>query len=157
MEQMELEINLAESEAKLKVLENFESPNEQQLPTHAPQAQHGDGMNEYLETYHENTDATVNSETSPVEFAKLGAIPKTPLQRYLHQQSKPIISSPPQNKNTITHMTLPQHGPTGQSSPQTATGGINMTNNNDLLTVMQRQNDIADLLVLQHKSITSCT
>lgn len=85
MEQMELEMNLAESEAKLKGLDNFESQNEQQLPTHAPQAQHGDGMNGYLETYHENTDATANSETSPVEFVKLGAIPKTPLQRYLNQ------------------------------------------------------------------------
>lgn len=98
---------------------------------------------------------TVIPEASAVEFTELGAIPKTPLQRYLNQQPKPLASSPQQNKKT-TRITLQQHGPTVQSSPQTATGGgINMTDNDDnFLTVMQRQNDIADLLALQHKQVS---
>lgn len=91
MEQIELEINLAEFEAKLKALENFETQNEQHLPTPVSQAQNGDGMNEetylvylvYLETYQEITDVTVNPEASP----------EAPLQGYLNQQPKPIISS----------------------------------------------------------------
>lgn len=49
LELMELEVSLAESDAKLKVLENFESEKEQHLPTSEPQEQHEDGMNEYLE------------------------------------------------------------------------------------------------------------
>lgn len=73
----------------------------------------------------ESTDVTVNPEASPVVFCELGAIPKTPLQRYLNQQPKPIISSPTQNKK-ITCLALQQHALLF-SSPQAATGaGINV-------------------------------
>lgn len=77
MEQMELEISLAESDAKLKVSEDFESKNEQLIATSEQHGQNGNGMNEYLENYQEKTDETVIPEASAVEFAGLGAIPKT--------------------------------------------------------------------------------
>lgn len=56
-------------------------------------------MNEYFETYQqthqENTEETVDVETSPAEFAGLGAIPKTPLQRYLTQPTWNSIHQAP--------------------------------------------------------------
>lgn len=108
-----------------------------------PQAPYDDedGMNEYLESYQENPD--VSMDPSPIKFAELGAIPKTPLQRLLNQEPMPLvrIANTANNANTT------------QSPPQTAAGaGITAMNNNDnFLKVMQRQNDIAVLLVLQHK------
>lgn len=148
-------MSLAESDAKLKVLEEFESKNEQLIATSEQHGQNGNGMNEYLETYQEKTDETVIPEASAVEFAGLGAIPKTPLQRYLNQQPKQIASSPQQNKNPAP-ITQQQHDLTVRGSPQTSTGGgINMTSNDkNFLTVIRRQNDIADLLASQHKQVS---
>lgn len=63
-----------------------------------------------------------------------------------YNQTHNPIQSPKRKKEA--HITLPQHGPVVQSSPQTATdAGISMTNDeNNFLTVMQRQNDIAVVL-----------
>lgn len=157
LEQMELEMNLAESNAKLKVLETFEYQNEHNLLTSVPQNQHEDNMKEYLTTYQEAADVTASREASAVgssAWKNLGAIPKTPLQRYLNQQSIPLANSLQQNKST--RITQQQYGPAVKSPPRTqAGGGFNMANTDDtILTVMQRQNDIANLLALQHKQVS---
>ena len=47
---MELELNLAEADAKLKVLENFESVSQTKPASIQPQSL-SDGMNDYLKYY----------------------------------------------------------------------------------------------------------
>lgn len=68
---------------------------------------------------------------SPVKFTEIGTVPKTPLQRLLKQEPRPI-------ERTVK----PSQSHQQTSSETTVT-------NND--TVMQSQKDIADLLILQHK------
>ncbi|XP_033992103.1 uncharacterized protein LOC117487588 [Trematomus bernacchii] len=127
-ERMEMDASLAESDAKMKVLEHFETGS--QNPTQ-------DGMNDYVKDYRVKPHMSMDAEPSPITFAEFGAIPKTPLQRLLYQQPRP-----PENIDN-----------TNQSPQHTARdAGITGTNNNDnFLTVMQRQNDIVNLLVLQQK------
>eukprot|EP00063_Salmo_salar_P065884 XP_014040719.1 PREDICTED: uncharacterized protein LOC106593859 [Salmo salar] len=149
MEKMALETDIAAYNAKLKVLESVESTSQ----SHAVAAHllsQEDGMNSYFEN--QVPEVYVEPETSPVEFAALGAVPNTPLQRVLQQPttkpSKPI-------QKTVMNHTLQQ--PTARSSNQHRinTAGISDNASHDnLSTVMQRQNEIADLLVLQHKQAT---
>ena len=64
MEQMELEVDLAASTAKIKVLQCVDV------------TQEGDDMNAYYDSHHE--PETVESS---MDFAQLGVIPKTPLHQ----------------------------------------------------------------------------
>lgn len=61
MEKMELELNLAEADAKLKVLENFKSVSQTKPALIQPQSQ-SDGMNDYLKYYQGKYDESVDSE-----------------------------------------------------------------------------------------------
>ena len=73
------------ADAKLKVLESYDSGGVQLQSTGNFVSQiQGDGMNAYFESY---------VEKSPVEFTRLGAVPKTskplkPLQRIIEEEPK---------------------------------------------------------------------
>lgn len=81
MEQMELELSLIKSDAKVRVLENWKSGS-QNPPLFLPQSQ-GDGMNEYLKEYHRKSYPSV---VSSIQFTGLGNIPST---RLLNPEPKP--------------------------------------------------------------------
>lgn len=95
MEALKLKEDLAISNAKSKVLEEFE-PSLERQPAYEPE----DDMNAYLEGYLERhttepveaksmKSSRIDSVLSPPHFAELGAVPKTPLQAALraHQMS----------------------------------------------------------------------
>ena len=159
LEQMELDISLAESDARLKILADLEStsqppqpelltlkqppPPPHQLPKSKPQmlpsqfkSQH-DVMNEYLESQMQNPNANVSVDPEPISINPLGARQKTTSQGISNRGPRP-------SEPTATHIT--------QQQPIEMGTGITASNNDDkFLTVIQRQNEIADLLVLQQK------
>ena len=68
------------ADAKLKVSESYDSGGVQLQSTGDFVSQiQGDGMNAYFESY---------VEKSPVEFTRLGIVPKTPLQRIIEEEPK---------------------------------------------------------------------
>jgi uncharacterized protein len=75
MEKMALETDIAAYSARLKVLENVESIS-QSPAVAAHLLSQEDGMNSYFEN--QEPEVYVEPEPSPVEFAALGAVPKTP-------------------------------------------------------------------------------
>ncbi|XP_034086675.1 uncharacterized protein LOC117555808 [Gymnodraco acuticeps] len=129
LEQMELDTEIAASAAKIKVLQSIdvEEKMEDQIQ---------DGMNAYLEESKEKSTDTLDPEISAMEFMPLGAVPKTPLQRTVIN-----LRSPQQP----TIQFRPFKTPTMHSSTQR-----NETHDN-LDTVIQRQRDIADLIIMQQK------
>ena len=139
MEQLEMETSMAESDAILKVLESSDPqkpPLSQPLfeplshPIFQTQVQ-SDGMDDYLKEYKAaKDDVTIESETSESGFKGVRTVPKTPLQMYFNPAPRPRDAP--------------------KKDPQPADAAT-MTGNYDNAAVMQRQKDIADLLVLQHR------
>ncbi|XP_073726148.1 scavenger receptor cysteine-rich type 1 protein M130-like [Misgurnus anguillicaudatus] len=70
IENAELEAEIAASDAKIKVLESFELQS----------GKSEDGMNSYLESQRPFLHAS-SQKQSPVEFARIFTVPKTPLQK----------------------------------------------------------------------------
>lgn len=135
LERMELETDIAPSEAKLKVLDSFHDGSEGQSAVHG-----NDAMNEYLDSYMQERNASVDEfEPSPVKFKEMRALPKMPLQRLLN---RPHASEPAQNQEPQT-----QNHPESDSSEESSSSNQSI----NLLNVIQRQSDLADLLMLQHK------
>ena len=91
LERMELEADIAASEANLKVLNSFHEGSEGQ-----PTVQEKDGMNEYVDSYMQEHNVPVDeSDSFPVKYTELGAyIHKTPLQRLFSQPPKLDTSEP---------------------------------------------------------------
>lgn len=77
-------------------------------------------------------------EPSPVKFKEMRDLPKTPLQRLLN---RPHASEPAQNQEPQTQNHL-------ESDSSEESSSSNQSIN--LLNVIQRQSDLADLLMLQH-------
>ena len=78
MEKMALETNIAAYNARLKVLESVETTSQ----SHAVAAHllsQEDGINSYFEN--QEPEVYEESEPPPVEFAALGAVPKTPFTK----------------------------------------------------------------------------
>ena len=115
MEQLDLDIKLSEADAKLQVYESFEMASAEQLYSHdILQPLQGDAMNAYAESYADKS--VVMAEQSPVEFIRLGTIPKTPLQRIMKEEAKQtriITTSQTNNMPTETALSTP-----GQTTTQ---------------------------------------
>lgn len=92
MKGIELQLNLAEADAKLKALENFESGSQTEPAMFPPQSQ-STGMIDYLKYYRAKSDASVYSEPCPVKFTEIGTIPRTPLQMTQMTLSPSLIYS----------------------------------------------------------------
>ncbi|XP_043965633.1 uncharacterized protein LOC122827096 [Gambusia affinis] len=142
MEQIELQADLAASTAKIKTLQSDEVDQKPSL---------GDGMNEYYSSHQE-----LDSREGKVEFMQLGVIPKTPLQQTILERCR---SSP---RSLGTAENGPQGGNPTESETEAATFDHNASqtvqdyqnvvvtaDNENLNVVIQRQNDIAELIVSQ--------
>ncbi len=125
MERVELETELAAVHAKMRVLQSFDTECiESKLISSEGSESPGDGMNKYLKS-HQGTNGIKESlqpEPSPVEYAKISVIPKTPLQRALThnvrlQRSQGPCQMPPLTRigQTSADATLPL-APSGLSS-----------------------------------------
>lgn len=110
MERVELETELAAVDAKVRVLQSFDTEcMESKLISSEGSESPGDGMNKYLKS-HQGTNGikeTLQPEPSPVEYAKISVIPKTPLQRALThnvrlQRSQGPCQMPPLNQIGLT-------------------------------------------------------
>lgn len=110
MERVELETELAAVDAKVRVLQSFDTEcMESKLISPEGSESPGDGMNKYLKS-HQGTNGikeTLQPEPSPVEYAKISVIPKTPLQRALThnvrlQRSQGPCQMPPLNQIGLT-------------------------------------------------------
>lgn len=112
-------------------------------------------MNDYLEkSGAENSKQTVIQDQTPsgtspsFRFVQIGAIPKTPLRRILQPQKPDQVAQRKYNiDDTATRSdksVMPAQNP---SASYTSVGPTSM----NLSEVVQRQNDIAELLVLQQK------
>ncbi len=110
MERVELETELAAVDAKVRVLQTFDTEcMESKLISSEGSESPGDGMNKYLKS-HQGTNGikeTLQLEPSPVEYAKISVIPKTPLQRALThnvrlQRSQGACQIPPLNQIGLT-------------------------------------------------------
>ncbi len=125
MERVELETELAAVDAKLRVLQSFDTEcMESKLISSDGSESPGDGMNKYIKSQQETNGIkeTLQPEPSPVEYAKISVIPKTPLQRTLThnvrlQRSQDPCQMPPLNKicQTSADATVPLV-PSGVSS-----------------------------------------
>ena len=152
IEQTELEADIAASDARIKVLESFDTQSE-------------DGMNSYLESHR---PCFPQQRQSPVEFAKITTVPKTPLQTIL-QHSRParvtttkqpgaipkLPVSTPKQSVTIAKSQINLKFKEENTSLKDSNKSPNPTEPSPdydaLSSVMQRQNKIVDLLLLQHK------
>lgn len=166
MDIIELETNIAAADAKLKVLESYESSDQLQSTSDFVSQMQNNGMNEYLDSYPDKS--VVMSEPSPVEFAKIGAIPKTPLQRIMEEepkQSRPSMHRPIINTESVSH-TVP-----GPTLPTQTSATINVSRPSIRSRRMEppipppgfqpvqpntnsTQNELADLII-QHQKQTS--
>ena len=165
MESLEMETDIAATNAKLKALEEFENMEQISKPG-------GIGMEAYQDEYVEGkppgpeeqleTRSSVFGRTdvslSQLDFAGLGAVPKTPLQTMMqahqnHQTTKPQAK----NESTVeesaaatatprTTKVVVSDGPhrQDQSTPRSE-----IPQSLDL--TRQRQTDLVDLLVMQQK------
>lgn len=101
-------------------------------------------MNEYLDKAEEKSSLFIDSESSPLHFTKIGTIPKTQLQRIVHETKIPsrLTANPAATAATNTmSQTDQQHN---------AASNANIARI-DLGPVLQRQSDLADLFVTQPK------
>ena len=132
IQDMQISAGLAESDAKIKVLEGFSDP---------------DGMNSYIER-HKRSIYPSETEGSPIEYARIGTVPKTPLQRILQtskQTRRPPASTPKEPESHTSQLPQPEQSRMrSRSRPRQEHGS-------ELASVMKRQNDIIDLLALQHQ------
>ncbi|GAA6081464.1 uncharacterized protein LOC117538615 [Tachysurus ichikawai] len=156
LETMNLECDLAANDAKLKVLENFEisaSPSQQiRYAVILQSSEPKDGMNEYFGKHciDHSKQLLTRDQTSPgtspsSEFVQLGAIPKTPLQRIL-QAPKPMVSQ----RNYENKATTSDESIINMPNQSSSNNEVGLTNMN-LSNVMQRQDKIAEPLILQQK------
>lgn len=81
MEALTLQFEIYAANAKLKVLEICEGSS---LCSSHSFAKLRDAMNEYLDKVEEKPSLLIDSESS-LRFTKIGTIPKTPLQRIIHE------------------------------------------------------------------------
>ncbi|RXN09552.1 hypothetical protein ROHU_010970 [Labeo rohita] len=141
MEALALQSEIDAANAKLKVLEISEASS---LHSSHSSAKLRDAMNEYADKAEEKSTLIIDSESSPLHFKTIGAIPKTPLQRIVHGTQIPSRLTANQAATaptTTTTQTDQQHG-----------AARNTTNASlDLGPVLQRQSDLADLLETQQK------
>ncbi|KAL2102335.1 hypothetical protein ACEWY4_001503 [Coilia grayii] len=100
MELIEIQSNIAATDAKLKVFENYEASVQLHSTSDITSQPQGDKMNEYFENY---------AEKSPFEFVHLGAVPKTPLQRIMEAER-------PQQQTRPTFTDTYQQGTTSQAT-----------------------------------------
>ena len=134
MEQLDLDIQLSEADAKLQVYESFEMASTEQLQYSHDilQPLQGDAMNAYAESYPDKS--VVMPEQSPVEFTRLGAIPKTPLQRMMKEEAKqkhmkitsqtnnmPTETAVSTTGQTTTQMPIQQPTPVPRTAPRQRT------------------------------------
>lgn len=82
MEALTLQSEIDAANAKLKVLEICEGSS---LCSSHSFAKLRDAMNEYLDKVEEKPSLLIDSESSPLRFTSIGTIPKTPLQRIIHE------------------------------------------------------------------------
>ena len=152
MEQMELDADLAASAAKIRILKEWSDVVEQEGP--------GDGMNDYYDSHYEPETMESN-----VEFMQLGAIPKTPLHQTImsfpipsstSRPIKPPMRPTPENKPRIKNVTQTYKSESANHNhtithvaQDNSNRGVNAAHDN-LDVVIQRQNDIAELIVSQH-------
>ncbi|XP_061106388.1 uncharacterized protein LOC133134038 [Conger conger] len=134
IERVELETELAAAQAKVQVFEciDVEATNSKFTSTELSELP-GDGMNAYLESHY----ARIHPELSPVQYAKISVVPKTPLQRVLTQDARP--KRPLQPAHSIP-LNPANHNAAGSSRPPMPSSSIN----NNL-------GAIADLIVQQQK------
>ena len=160
IEDAELEADIAASDAKIKVLESFDM----QSGLSASE----DGMNSYLES-HRSYLPPSKQRQSPVEFARIATLPKTPLQT-LMQQPRPATAvtttkqpgAIPKHPISTPKQSVTIAQPPINVNPKQEKISLKISSQRPFLTkpspdyvglssVMQRQNEIVDLLVLQHK------
>lgn len=161
MEALELEADIAATDAKLKVLELHETQSDvNSLHTPRETFRPGNGMNDYLKQHLAAKSSDLNgAETtlSPLHFKDLGAVPKTPLQKFVYkpledQDNAHLIQQPSavQFSGNIHQSTVPivsssQHAATQRSASHHSADNVDITN------IMKRQCDLADLLVNQQR------
>lgn len=161
LETVNLECDIAANDAKLKVFEDSATTASPSLQVRSVNSQQSlepkDEMNEYLEKYSaENSKktSTKQDQTSPgpspsFEFVQLGAIPKTPLQRMFQP---PKLNQVAHRKSNVEDATaaISDNPATTFQDPSVSCTDVGLTNMN-ISNVVRRQNDIAELLVLQQK------
>ncbi len=83
MERVELETELVSVDAKVRVLQSFDTEcMESKLISSEGSESSGDGINKYIKSQ-QGTNEILQPEHLPVEYAKISVIPKTPMQRAL--------------------------------------------------------------------------
>ena len=105
MGRTEVELNLAEAEEQLKVLENFESGSQTKPALFQPQPQSG-GMIDYLKYYRGKSDVSVCSEPSPVKFTGIGTATDDPDDLEPLTPNHLLVNTSP-----LTARTVPQRRP----------------------------------------------
>ena len=140
MESLNLETDIAAADARLKALEEFESDEA---------SESGKEMEEQI-----NASEKIEGSLAELEFARIGTIPKTPLQKMIHIQCPPLTgitkrSEQPPRATTNPHIprvVVSDRPHRGESTPRSE-----MAQSSDLTNIIQRQTDLADLLVTQQK------
>ncbi|GAA6085463.1 uncharacterized protein LOC117545953 [Tachysurus ichikawai] len=98
-------------------------------------------MNVYLESQYERVKGGLQSEPSPVEYAQISGIPKTPLQRALTQDTRPQRTERQVQTMQLTQNSQDDKGTSLPLAPSTS-GNINMSAIAALIVQQQRVNSL---------------
>lgn len=129
IERAELRTQMAEADAKIKVLTNNAESQ-------------GDVMNDYYDANMEDNVEPTFVDASAIEFAPVTAVPKTPLQRavsHVHRSSRVAAAASPSRSSRVAAATSP-------SSPQLE---VSDSSNRGLSLMAQRQKEMTDLMIKQ--------
>ena len=141
IEKVELETEMAASDAKIHVLQNavVEATPRRSVIFDTP----GDGMNNYLNSHDQNVKEEHQLEFSPVEYARISVVPKTPLQRVLVpdvRQRRPNMHTQAARPQQHTQST------TNTSRPPIPLLPVNNSNNTaDIATLLVQQQRMSSL------------
>ena len=134
LERMELDTEIAASAAKIKVLQMDMDEETQQ-----------DAMNDYFEASKLKTIDFMDPEVSPVEFMRMGALPKTPLQHTVETFGF---------RQNVQSQRSPQ-APMKQSKPSRIRITDELSHSHEthdnLSTVIKGQGNLAELIITQQK------
>lgn len=135
LEKMELEADMAASDAKLRVLDSLENVISLTESKHVSSPKNS----QY------NASLGI-SESSPAEYAPIGAIPKTPLQHFTSHKSKVLHNATNKSTSQCPAMSQSENQSDSESDTSTSTDRSDSSLSKELVTFIQKQNDITHLL-----------
>ena len=135
-----VEAEIAGANAKIEVLQRAEAEHSAKLTSVELLDTPGDGMNDYLQGMYPDAKEDDQPELSPAVYAKISAVPKTPLQRVLvtdinQRRSARHATRTPQDTQVAT----------GASHVPISSAPVNNNNTADIATLIVQQQKMTSL------------